>query len=357
MHKKNSNNPTSSIPIEPLPVQDGDVKRESADIIETDAMPEKHNLNSFFHSFVSSKPVMILPHVFASWEYHTAILLPYPITPFVLADHLGGNENKAERILKYALTAEGTNLYNLFSVQPRNFRYSVMNKSNDGRKIVRASDNVDASFYMVGRVTHCSLENGEYNKEINIQPLGSPSTPIVYKDGLTISSYQKPMEGQKEPKVSTGANEWSDVHKVPMFLGHSKFALTHYPALPLADIKFGDYATVKTAQAPFDSFYEDFGDETPLGVDDTHVMERYSGDITDIPVSVLPSGPVIKCAIRYKIPSTQSPPTYAGPDSDPPKCLIHKDVLYYCEPLKAVLTCYLNYKLNRDIQMNTSTEK
>ncbi|KAK0435692.1 uncharacterized protein EV420DRAFT_1487904 [Desarmillaria tabescens] len=107
----------------------------------------------------------------------------------------------------------------------------------------------------------------------------------------------------------------------------------------------------KDAQAPFDSFYEDFGDETPLGVDDTHVMERYSGDITDIPVSVLPSGPVIKCAIRYKIPSTQktpynpplsiddllndemlikrietdyitmhqSPPTYAGPDSDPPK--------------------------------------
>ncbi len=109
-----------------------------------------------------------------------------------------------------------------------------------------------------------------------------------------------------------------------MFSSHLKFALTHYPFLPTADIKFGNYALVvftisgyhscedvecvslnvqftiqleshadKDAQAAFNSFYEDFGDETPIGVDDTRVMERYSGDIMDIPISILPSGPIM----------------------------------------------------------------
>ncbi|PBK92424.1 hypothetical protein ARMGADRAFT_1080509 [Armillaria gallica] len=305
------------------------------------------NMNSFFNSFMKKMPLMMLPRV-KELGISYGDPTPYPITPFVLADHVGSNEIKAERILKYALAAEGTNLYNLFSIQPRNFRYIVVNKSNDGRKIVRASDNKDASFYMVGRVTHCSLENGEYNKEIDIQPLSRLlprcvaaiaqilrfQQPVfsVYKDGLTISSYRKPMEGQKEPKIKPvpmngethgpSIRAWN--HEVPMFSGRSKFALTHYPTLPPADIKFGDYALVvftiggyrsredvervslnvqfaielethadKDTQAPFDSFFEDFGDETPLGVDDTRVMEEYSGDITDIPISVLPSGPIM----------------------------------------------------------------
>ncbi|PBK58157.1 hypothetical protein ARMSODRAFT_1028485 [Armillaria solidipes] len=206
----------SEVNVAPSPVIEPSNKDTKIERTRSPTPVIKPNLTSFFHSFMASKPVMVLPRVHElgiSYGDPT----PYPITPFILADHVGGNENKAERILKYALAAEGTNLFNLFSVQPRNFRYTVVNKSNDGRKIVRASDNLDASFYMVGRVTHCSLENGEYNKEIDIQPLGRLlprcvaviaqilrfQQPVfsVYKDGLTISSYRKPMEGQKEPKI------------------------------------------------------------------------------------------------------------------------------------------------------------
>lgn len=110
-----------------------------------------------------------------------------------------------------------------------------------------------------------------------------------------------------------------------MFSGLSKFALTHYPTLPEAsEFHVGDYAMViftiggyrtqdnlervslniqlaivlevhsdRDALAPFDSFYEDFGDETPIGVDDTTMMERYSGEVVSVPVSDLPSGIVM----------------------------------------------------------------
>ncbi|KAK0186274.1 hypothetical protein F5146DRAFT_1004427 [Armillaria mellea] len=94
-------------------------------------------------------------------------------------------------------------------------------------------------------------------------------------------------------------------HEVPMFSGLSKFALTHYPMLSKAsEFHVGDYAMViftiggyctqdnmervslniqlaivlevhsdRDVLAPFDSFYEDFSDETPIGIDDTTMME------------------------------------------------------------------------------------
>ncbi|PBK65640.1 hypothetical protein ARMSODRAFT_1022092 [Armillaria solidipes] len=306
------------------------------------------NSDSFFYSFLKIKPVMVLPRV-KELGIAYGDPTPYPITPFILADHLGGNEKKAEHVLKYALAAEGTNLYNLFSIQTRNFRYHIVNQKNDSRKIVRSLDNADASFYLIGRVTHCNLESGEYNKEIDIQPLGrlwprcvAAISQIlkfrnphfnVYKDRLIFSSYCKPQEGQKEPSIKPVAMDgithgppirgWN--HEVPMFSGIQKFALTHYPTLPEApEFHPGDYALVvftvggyrtqdnmervllnvqlaivlenhadSDAQAPYDSFYEDFGDETPIGVDDTTMMGGGVPEVVGVPVSELPAGTVM----------------------------------------------------------------
>ncbi|KAK0184656.1 hypothetical protein F5146DRAFT_1006384 [Armillaria mellea] len=251
------------------------------------------NINSFFNSFMKSAPLMMLPRV-KELGISYGDPMPYPLTPFILADYVGGNEIKAEHILKYALAAEGTNLYNLFTVHPRNFCYLIVNKSNDGRKIVHGANNKDASFYMI----------------LHFQQL----IFSMYKDGLTISSYRKPLEGQKEPKIKPVPMN-GETHRPHAYLS---------TCLPSTDIKCGDYAFMvftiggyrscddiecvslnvqfaielethvdKDAQTPFDSFLEDFGDETPLGVDDTRVMEDHSPETTDVPISVLPSGPVM----------------------------------------------------------------
>lgn len=149
-------------------------------------------------------------------------------------------------VLKYALAAEGTNLYNLFSVQTRNFQYHIVNQKNDGRKIIWSSDNADASFYIVGRVTHCNLESGEFNKEIDIQPLGRLwprcvaailqmlkfRSPLfnVYKEGLTFSSYWKPQEGEILSLLTIRVRLWLRVgQKEPSIKPVAMDGITHGP--------------------------------------------------------------------------------------------------------------------------------
>ncbi|KAK0229815.1 hypothetical protein EDD85DRAFT_956908 [Armillaria nabsnona] len=97
---------------------------------------------------------------------------PCVITPFILADQFAGNKEKAKCLLNFAFNAEGHNMQNLFSALTRQYKYLVVNPKNDGRKIVYAKDNKDATFFVIRKVTFCNLASGEYNKEIDIQPMG-----------------------------------------------------------------------------------------------------------------------------------------------------------------------------------------
>ncbi|KAK0186275.1 hypothetical protein F5146DRAFT_1004428 [Armillaria mellea] len=56
---------------------------------------DSKNPNSFFFSFLKIKPVQVLLRV-KELGIAYGDPTPYPITPFILVDHLGNNKKKAE---------------------------------------------------------------------------------------------------------------------------------------------------------------------------------------------------------------------------------------------------------------------
>ncbi|KAK0472264.1 hypothetical protein IW261DRAFT_1571084 [Armillaria novae-zelandiae] len=251
---------------------------DSDDVINTAATNETVLLPFFKKLLATLKAIPILPHM---KELGVAYGDPDPclIIPFNLADEFAGNTVKVKRLLNFAFKSEGHNMQNLFSAVTRQYKYLVINPKNDGRKIVYAKNNKEATFFLIGKVTICNLATGEYNKEIDIQPMGCQwprcvtvlaqilkfNDPLVavYKDGITFSTYRMPGDGQKEPTIKKihmdGIHHGPSIHAwnmegaycpkfailqqspdivVLMYCGEDVFALTHYPKLPRAD-EFG----------------------------------------------------------------------------------------------------------------------
>ncbi|KAK0474361.1 hypothetical protein IW261DRAFT_1422949 [Armillaria novae-zelandiae] len=268
---------------------------------------------------------------------------PCLIIPFNLADKFAGNTVKAKHLLNFAFKLEGHNMQNLFSAVTQQYKYLVVNPKNDGRKIVYAKNNKEATFFLIGKVTFCNLATGEYNKEIDIQPMGRQwprcvmvlaqilkfNDPLVavYKDGITFSTYHKPGDGQKEPTIKKIPMDaicaWN--MEVPMYCGEDAFALTCYPKLPRADefgvdsfvlIAFtvGGYRTREDfecislnvqfiigleEQHPHDvgevtdDTLIELRDETPIGVDDVTPMRLVPESFDPIDVTAIPGGPIM----------------------------------------------------------------
>ncbi|KAK0460492.1 uncharacterized protein EV420DRAFT_1478270 [Desarmillaria tabescens] len=302
----------------------------------------------FFANLLAGKVISVLP---CMKEVGVSYGDPDPcvITPVVLAHDLTKNEDKARRILKFAFDAQGHNMQNLFSASPRHFKYLVVNPKNEGHKIVYSKNNKDVTFFIVGKVTYCSLATGEYNKEINIQPLGRQwpcciaviaqvlkfNNPVMgtYKDGMMLSSYQKPAEGGKEPTIKKilvdGFHHgppicaWNE--EVPMYARSDAFTLTNYSRLARTDeFEVGSYVLVAFTIGGYcarddlervslniqftigledhspldvgdvtDAFVQEFGDETPLGIDNVTPMALSSETIEAINVEDIPAGPMM----------------------------------------------------------------
>ncbi|KAK0462769.1 hypothetical protein IW261DRAFT_1576179 [Armillaria novae-zelandiae] len=191
---------------------------DSDDVINTAATNETVLLPFFKKLLATLKAIPILPRM---KELGVAYGDPDPclIIPFNLADEFAGNTVKAKHLLKFAFKSEGHNMQNLFSAVTRQYKYLVVNPKNDGRKIVYAKNNKEATFFLIGKVTFCNLATGEYNKEIDIQPMGRQwprcvtvlaqilkfNDPLVavYKDGITFSTYRKPGDGSYSNSVIT----------------------------------------------------------------------------------------------------------------------------------------------------------
>ncbi|KAK0468643.1 hypothetical protein IW261DRAFT_1426239 [Armillaria novae-zelandiae] len=316
---------------------------DSDDVINMAATNETVLLPFFKKLLATLKAIPILPRM---KELGVAYGDPDPclIIPFNLADEFTGNTVKVKRLLNFAFKLEGHNMQNLFSAVTRQYKYLVVNPKNDGRKIVYAKNNKEATFFLIGKVMFCNLATGEYNKEIDIQPMGHQwprcvtvlaqilkfNDPLVavYKDGIMFSTYR-----QKEPTIKKipmdGIHHGPPIcawnTEVPMYCGEDVFALTCYPKLPRADefsmdsfvlIAFtvGGYHTCKDfervslnvqfiigleEQHPHDvgevtdDTLIELGDETPIGVDDITPMRLVLESFNPVDVTAIPGGPIM----------------------------------------------------------------
>ncbi|PBK86765.1 hypothetical protein ARMGADRAFT_1086270 [Armillaria gallica] len=210
---------------------------------------------------------------------------PQPVIPFGLEQEFWGDIAKARRIFNIVLHMEGYNIQNLFSVEPRRYKYLSVG-AKDSRKVVLAKDNSNTTFFTVGLVTKSLLIHGKNAKEINIKPLARmwPRCQAVlsqllkfnnlvvtsYKDGIQFSTMRKPSKNGCELKVKSiamdGHTHGPPVHawniEVPCFIGTEPFKLTDYMKLEpsytdfdpgdcvLVAFTVGGYKTVKTNAVP-----------------------------------------------------------------------------------------------------------
>lgn len=99
-------------------------------------------------------------------------------------------------------------MQNLFSADPRAYTYTTV--GTEGRRIVHASDNSNASFFTVGVVTKSALMEGRFLREVNIKPLArtwprqhaflsqvlrlNNLAVTIYKKGIQFATVRKPGE-------------------------------------------------------------------------------------------------------------------------------------------------------------------
>ncbi|KAK0229865.1 hypothetical protein EDD85DRAFT_793767 [Armillaria nabsnona] len=155
----------------------------------------------------------------------------------------------------------------------------------------------------------------------------------VYKEGITFSTYRKPSDGQKEPTIKKipvdGIHHGPPIRawnlEVPMYSGQEAFTLTSYPKLARAEefgvdsfvlvvFTVGGYRTRNDServslnvqfvigledQLPrdvgdvTDEILSEFGDETPIGVDDVTPMKLASESFEPVDVTAIPGGPMM----------------------------------------------------------------
>ncbi|PBK94469.1 hypothetical protein ARMGADRAFT_1079144 [Armillaria gallica] len=143
-------------------------------------------------------------------------------------------------IYNFALHMEGRNMQNLFSADPRTYTYTTV--GTEGRWIVHASDNSDASFFTVGVVTKSALMEGRFLREVNIKPLAL----TIYKKGIQFAMVRKPGENLKELALKMLPMDGDSWPSDPSLGCRCPFRLTEYPKLNLDynDLDEGDITLV-----------------------------------------------------------------------------------------------------------------
>ncbi|KAK0472945.1 hypothetical protein IW261DRAFT_1570300 [Armillaria novae-zelandiae] len=318
---------------------------DSDNVINMAATNETVLLPFFKKLLATLKAIPILP---CMKELGVAYGDPDPclIIPFNLTDKFTGNTVKVKCLLNFAFKLEGHNMQNLFSAVTRQYKYLVVNPKNDSRKIVYAKNNKEATFFLIGKVMFCNLATGEYNKEIDIQPMGRQwprcvmvlaqilkfNDPLVavYKDGITFSTYCKPGDVQKEPTIKKipmdGIHHGPSIHAWNMEGAYCpKFDILQQSHDIVAD-EFGIDSFVLVAfivggyctredfehvslnvqfiigleeQLPHDvgevtnDTLIELGDETPIGVDDITPMRLVPESFDPVDVMAIPGGPIM----------------------------------------------------------------
>ncbi len=112
------------------------------------------------------------------------------------------------RIFNIAIHMEGYNMINLFSADPRNYKFA---SQGDNRRVID-KNKVEPSFFTVGRVTFSSLNDGLYGHEINVQPLArtwprqhAMLTQLLEMNNLIVSSYKGGIQYSTARKPATGS--------------------------------------------------------------------------------------------------------------------------------------------------------